>query len=288
MDRRQFITATTSLLLAAPAVGAAAPDLRDTIERLERRSGGRLGVAVHDSATGRHFAWRADQTFPLCSTFKFLLVAALLRNADRGREHLARIVPIAGDDLLPNSPFTKTRVGRGASVAELCRAAIVDSDNAAANLLLPAIDGPAGFTRFARSLGDGVTRLDRVEPTLGQAEPGDPRDTSSPAAMLADMKRVLLGQVLSPASRRRLTAWLLACRTGKARLRAGFPIGWRVGDKTGSGMHGTSNDIAIAWPARGGRPLLVVAYLTGASVDAPLRDSILASVGRAVATLPLG
>jgi beta-lactamase class A len=287
MDRRDFLAGTTAFLLAGPSMAAEAPELRRRIEQLERSSGGRLGVAVLDTGSVRHFEWRGDELFPLCSTFKLLLAGAVLQRADQGRERLGRVLPVAKADLLSNSPFTERRVARGATLDELCRATIIDSDNAGANLLLPVIGGPAGLTRFARSLGDEVTRLDRNELALGEARPGDPRDTTSPKAMLADMDRLLLGSALRPASRRRLTAWLIACRTGKARLRAGFPRGWRIGDKTGSGANGTTNDIAIAWRTAKAKPLLVAAYLTGATVDAPLRESILASVGRTVATAHL-
>jgi beta-lactamase class A len=280
MDRREFLAGTPALLLAGRA--DAAPALRGSIEQIERTSGGRLGLAVLDSASGRRFEWRGDALFPMCSTFKLLLAAAVLERADRGRESLARVVPIAKSDLLDNSPFGRSRIGHGATLGELCEAIIVDSDNAGANLLLSAIGGPPGLTRFARRLGDKVTRLDRNELSLGEARPGDPRDTTSPKAMLADMDLLLTGALLSPQSRRRLIGWLIACRTGKARLRAGFPPDWRIGDKTGSGANGTTNDIAIAWRAREAEPLLVAAYLTGSTLEAAAREAILAAVGRAV------
>jgi beta-lactamase class A len=281
MDRRFFLAGATALL-AAPAL--AQSDLKSQIEALERRSGGRLGVAVLDTGSGRRFAWRGDERFPLCSTFKFLLAAAILEAAEAGRERLRRHVAIAQTDILSNSPFSKSRVGRGASVAELCRAMIIDSDNAAANLLLPSIGGGTGFTRFARELGDAVTRLDRNEPTLGEAASGDPRDTTAPAAMVGDLESLLLGSRLRQRSRETLTGWMLACRTGPGRLRAGLPAGWRIGHKTGTGMNGTANDIAILWPKGGARPLLVAAYLTGSRLSPALTDSVLASVGRAVST----
>jgi beta-lactamase class A len=287
MDRRDFLIGATVAAVASPAWAAAPAPLIDTIRALERRSGGRLGVALLDTANGRRFAWRAEERFPLCSTFKFLLVAAILDAAEAGDERLNRRIEIARSDLLENSPFTSTRVGRGATVAELCRAAIVDSDNAAANLLLPSIGGAAGFTRFARSLGDTVTRLDRNETALGESIPGDPRDTTAPVAMVDDLQRLLLGSRLRPSSRQMLTGWMVACRTGRGRLAAGLPAGWRIGHKTGTGMHGTANDIAILWPKGDGRPLLVAAYLTGAKVGPALTDSILASVGRAVAAARL-
>jgi beta-lactamase class A len=283
MDRRHFLIGSGALVAAPSAWSAPSARLADAIRQLEQRSGGRLGVAMLDTGSGRRFSWRGDALFPLCSTFKFLLAGALLVAAEKKRIRLDRRIPVERGDLLPISPYTETRVGRGAAIVELMRATIVDSDNAAANLLLPLIDGPAGLTRFAREIGDRVTRLDRSEPELGEAAPGDPRDTTSPEAMAADMAALLTGPLLAPASRRRLTEWMIACRTGKARLRAGLPAGWRAGDKTGSGGNGTCNDIAIAWRPGQQRPVLIAAYLTGATVSPALRESILASVGHVLA-----
>src|SRR5262249_5430218 len=152
-------------------------------------------------------------------------------------------------DLLEHAPETRAHVGEGAmSVDALARAAVVVSDNTAANLLLARVDGPAGFTRFGRSLGDAVTRLDRTEPALNANVPGAPRDTTSPRAMVGLMRALLCGEALSPSSRARLLGWLRACETGKERLRAGLPAEWVVGDKTGTGAAGALNDVAIATP----------------------------------------
>jgi len=156
------------------------------------------------------------------------------------------------------------------------------SDNTVANLLLKEIGGPAAFTAFARSLGDEVTRLDRWEPELNESRLGDARDTTSPDAMLGDLQDLVLGQALSPPSRETLTGWLVGCKTGDARLRAGVPKDWRVGDKTGTGARGSTNDIAVMWPP-GRAPILVTAYLTGATAPAEQRNATLAAVGRAVA-----
>jgi beta-lactamase class A len=294
--RRGFLVGGAALATAAAFPSLAAPvaeygglRLRDAVAALERRSGGRLGVAVVETERWRRFAWRGDERFPLCSTFKFLLVAAMLGRADLGADSLDRRIRIRPADLRGNSPFAKSRVGRTASLLELCEAAITLSDNAAADLLLPAVGGPAGLTRFVRALGDPMTRLDRGEPAMSEAGRSDPRDTTTPYAMVRDLERILLNDAIRPASVGHLTRWLLESKTGKARLRAGLPRGWQVGDKTGSGDHGTDNDIAIVWPegppprltAR--PPLLIAAYLTGSRLDRAGRDSILAGLARAIA-----
>jgi beta-lactamase class A len=167
------------------------------------------------------------------------------------------------------------------TLAQLCEAAITLSDNTAANLILASLGGPHGVTSFARSLGDALTRLDRTEPTLNEAAPGDPRDTTTPLSMLKDVEALVLGDALSAASRDRLTTWLLGNRTGDARLRAGVPGGWRCGDKTGTGNHGTANDVGVLWPPHGA-PVIVSAYLTESTGSEPTRDVALADVARAV------
>ncbi|GAA4869348.1 class A beta-lactamase [Luteimonas vadosa] len=278
------LAATTGLgLRPAGAQGRQAPLQR--LMALERRHGGRLGVAVYVADTGRRINHRGEQRFPMCSTFKFLAAAQVLARVDRGEEDLER--PIVFDDevLVTYSPVTQSRTGPpGMTVAELCHAAVAVSDNTAANLLLATLGGPGGLTAFLRSLGDRHTRLDRIEPELNEATPGDPRDTTTPAAMLADMRALLLGDSLSPPSRTRLADWLAASTTGGRRLRAGFPPDWRAGDKTGTSGNGVFNDIAIAWPPGRG-PRLVTAYYAGSSASAAQADAVLAEVGRIVATL---
>lgn len=265
-------------LVAGPALAVA-----DGFAALEQRVGGRLGVAALDTANGARLAYRAGERFPMCSTFKLLAVGAVLNRVDQDRERLDRMIAYGEADLLEHAPVARAHVKAGAlSLGDLCQAAIELSDNTAANLILRQIGGPAGVTAFARDLGDPVTRLDRTEPDLNLALPGDPRDTTTPAAMLADLRALALGGVLAPASRGRLTAWMTAGKTGDARLRAGFPAGWRVADKTGTGALGTANDVAIAWAPTG--PILVAAYLTGAtSASAGARDAVHADVARLVA-----
>ncbi|WP_149196642.1 class A beta-lactamase [Luteimonas suaedae] len=293
IDRRGFLRATGGAIALASLGKAVAmdapglPGLAPALAELERDSGGRLGVAVLDSGSGQQAGRHADERFPMCSTFKFLLAAAVLQQVDRGRERLDRNVPIAESDLVPHSPQTEKHVGaEGMRVGDLCRATMIRSDNAAANLLLRTLGGPAGLTRFVRELGDPHTRLDRWEPELNSAVPGDPRDTTTPAAMARNLQRLLLGDVLHDASRALLTGWLVDNRTGDARLRAGLPKRWRVGDKTGTSINaddlGTANDIAIVWPP-GRSPLLITCYLTGAAPDIGAMDAVHTAIARAVA-----
>ena len=289
MNRRELLKGFVlgSALVATGRMGLAGakPALEDAGARLamlERKHGGRLGVAMLDTGSGKGAGHRADVPFLMCSTFKLLLVAAVLKRVDRGEEKLDRRIVYGKDVLLDWAPVTSKHVGPpGLTIAELCGAAITLSDNTAANLLITRVGGPAAVTEFARSLGDLHTVLDRMEPEL------NPRDTTTPNSMLGDMQKLLLGDVLSRASRGQLTQWLLDCQTGLQSLRAGVPNGWRVGDKTGQwdgNGTGANNDIAVIWPP-GRKPLLVAAYYMTRTTDVAARKAVLAEVGRIAATL---
>jgi len=252
---------------------------------LERKHGGRLGVSMLDTQTGRRLQHRAGERFLMCSTFKWLAAAAVLARVDRGTERLDRHVVFGKDVLLDYAPVASKHVGEpGMSVGELCAAAVTLSDNTAANLLLASLGGPTAITAFARSQGDETTRLDRMEPELNLGSPGDIRDTTTPDAMLADLHHVLLGDCLSTGSRDLLLQWLRGCTTGLDAIRAGLPEDWTAGDKTGSGSHGETNDVAIAWPPRR-KPLLVTAYYAGSHAEPAERKAVLAAVGRIAASI---
>lgn len=278
------MTGRRSLLLAAglasPAL--AATSLANAFGEAEALGGGRLGVAALDTGTGRRTAHRAAERFAFASTFKMVLTGAVLAAVAQRRESLDRAVSISAADMVPHAPVTERAVGGNMTVGTLCEATMVWSDNPAANLLLPVAGGPAGLTGFARSLGDPAFRLDRMETALNEATPGDARDTTTPTAMLGTTERLLLGDALPSEGRERLTAWMVACRTGDAKIRAGLPQGWRCGDRTGGGGHGTNNCVAILWPP-GRAPILVAAYLTETARPLAQRDAALAAVGRAVA-----
>lgn len=289
LARRQFLQwtgaaaasalAATALAKMPPPASAAAPiAAAGDFAALEAASGGRLGVTVLDTATGQRIGHRQDERFPMCSTFKFVLCAAVLRQVDAGRLTLDQRVPVRQQDMLSHAPVTTRHVGKDLSVRDLCRATMITSDNPAANLLLGAVGGPSAVTRFLRDNGDAVTRNDRLEPDMNRFAPGDPRDTTSPAAMAASLQRFVLGTVLQPASRQQLADWLIDNETGDARLRAGLSKAWRVGDKTGSNGEDTTNDIAILWPMAGGAPWVLTSYLQGATVDDAGRNDVLRQV----------
>ena len=287
-SRRAFLVgfAASAASLPARAAPSAGERLNLATKRLagiEAANGGRLGVFVRDTGTGSILAHRADERFPMCSTFKLLAAAAALKRVDEGQERLDRKLAFGPSDLLEYAPISKTHVAEGGmTLAEACAAAIDWSDNTAANLILQTIGGPKGFTQFVRSLGDEVTQLDRNEPSLNESAPGDERDTTSPRAMAGSIGQVLLGETLSEASRRQLEAWLIADKVGDKRLRAGLPPSWRIGDKTGSGDHGTANTIAIIRPP-GAAPIIAAVYYTESSAPMDTRNAIHEEIGRLIA-----
>jgi len=280
--RRAVLRILPALALGTPILAFAAPEPlpEEQFAAIERGIGGRLGVAALNTATGRRLDYRANERFDLCSTFKLLLAACILQAVDAGTEDLKRRISYGTKDLLEYAPVTRVRVQEGAmAVRDLCAAAVEVSDNTAANLLLAQVGGPAGLTHFIRSLGDKVTRLDRIEPNLNSALPRDPRDTTSPAAMVGTMEKLLTGSALSPSSRIQLAAWLEQSTTGKSRLRAGVPKDWRAGDKTGTGERGAMGDVGIFWPPNMA-PILVAAYVMEGNAPAEERERAIAAVGK--------
>jgi len=273
------------LLLTFLAASAAwgENDAAARIAAIETRIGGRVGVAAVDTSNDKHLDYRAEERFPMCSTFKFLAAAAVLKRVDEKKEKLERFVPYSAKDILEYAPATREHLNQGGMIlGALCEAAIEQSDNTAGNLLLNAIGGPAGATNFVRALGDRVTRLDRIEPALNSAIPGDERDTTTPAAISSDMQRLLLGDALSEASRRKLDDWLQRNETGGSMIRAGVPKTWSVGDKTGRGANGATNDIAIMRPP-GRAPILLAIYSLGSTATANDRAAAIAEVTKVVA-----
>lgn len=286
ISRAELIGGAACAALAAP-VPARAADAAAELAALERVHRLRLGVYARDTARGAVIAHRAKERFLLCSTFKVLAAAAALARVDRGEDRLDRRLPLRPRDLLSYAPRAKQHAHAGfMTLGDACAAAIEWSDNTAANLVLRSLGGPPAVTRFARSLGDRVTRLDRTEPALNVPHAGD-WDTTTPAAMANALATVVLGGALSPASRDRLRAWMRACQTGKTALRAGLPHDWVTGDKTGSGGRDNAaggntnqNDVAVTWPPHRA-PIVIAAYIA----DSPLADSapVLAQAGRIVA-----
>ncbi|MFK7889154.1 MAG: class A beta-lactamase [Gammaproteobacteria bacterium] len=300
LSRRGFLSASIAASMAGvvtvagcgtKAVSPPAGSLRQRassieFDRIERTTGGRIGVVALDLATGERLAHRPAERFAMCSTFKWVLGALVLQRVEAGRDKLERHIDFGPEQLVSYSPVTKKYAGQGMTVGQLCDAMLTISDNTAANLLLETVKGPAGFTAGVRALGDTMTRLDRLEPELNENKKNDPQDTSTPDAMARLMQTVLFGDVLKPESVLQLRQWMLDNRTGRNRLRAGFGNVWQVGNRTGTSVNNQSNDVAFAvsrsQAMRVPGPLIVVSY---ANVPEPMgaaADAVHAMVAREV------
>ncbi len=270
-----------ALSLALRSGRAEAGPFEDILAQIEGRVGGRLGVALLDTASGELTGRRLDERFPLCSTFK------VWRPPPCWHGSMAAGEPGATDRVRARGPGA-VLAGHGAAdrrerhePRRTVRGGGDPQRQHRGQPLLQALGGPPGLTAHLRSLGDRVTRLDRTEPTLNEAAPDDPRDTTSPAAMVRVLAGLTLGSALSQPSRDRLNGWLRDNRTGGARLRAGLPPGWRIGEKTGTGERGTTNDVGVLWPPDGAAQVVAV-YLTGSDRPLAEREAALAAVAKAV------
>jgi beta-lactamase class A len=275
MNRRALLAALPSALVWP----AAADPASDPLMIYERQSGGRIGLYAKNLETGATVSHRADERFVMCSTFKASLAACVLARVDRGQDDLGNLISFGAQDLAEYAPVARENLGAGElSVADMCKAAVELSDNTCANLLLARIGGPAALTAFWRSTGDAVTRLDHTEPMLNRSPPGDPHDTTTPAAMANSLRRFVFGEMLTPSSRQRLLGWLIGCQTGANRLRADLPKRWTIGDKTGNNGKDAAGDIAVAWRKPGGR-VVICAYTQGGTPTPSQIDAVFAQIG---------
>ena len=280
MNRRDFLWSGSAFL--APFSRAQEAPIA-AISEYERSSGGHIGVYAENIRTGEKLSWRADERFVMCSTFKASLAACVLARVDRGQDSLETLIPYGAADIQDwHAPVAKANLSKGSlSVKEMCRAAVEESDNTCANLLLSRVGGPPALTAFWRKNGDQVTRLEDSEPILNRTPLGDPRDTTTPAAMAQTLRRFVLGRVLSEPSRAAFTEWLVGCQTGANRLRAGLPTTWAIGDKTGNNGSDAAGDIAVVWP-KADFPIVICVYARGGAPSAQQLDSVFAGVGRFV------
>lgn len=290
-SRRQIIASMTAASAAfaiqAPALAITAPsptaanDIEIQLQKLEREHGGRLGVALMNCSTGAIASHRGNERFLFNSTSKLFIAAAVLARVDSGEETFDHRLVVSESDLGGWTPITEKQLGEpGITVAELCQAAVAWSDNAAANVLIRSVGGPEAVTAYLRSISDDTTRLDRYEPDLNEHDhEGDERDTTTPLAMMKTLQLLLLGEVLLPSSRHQLAAWMIEGKTGGARLRAGMPASWLVGEKTGTNGVGNANDIGVAWPADRGA-VIAIAYTFMPNASKEQRDKAIASIGK--------
>ena len=246
---------------------------------LESLSGGRIGLSAANTANNMRIQYRASERFPLCSTAKLMAVSAILKRSMIDNKFLQQKIVYTKKDLVAYSPITEKYLAEGMTISDLCEAAMIKSDNTAMNLLTNKLGGTQAVTLFARSIGDTAFRLDRLEPELNSAIPDDLRDTTTPAAMEKSLAQLCTGDALALPQRKQLLDWLKRNTTGDSRIRAGVPKDWIVGDKTGTGDYGTTNDVAIIWPPKHA-PLVVAIYFTQNEKGAAPKNDVIESVTR--------
>ncbi|SFM98655.1 beta-lactamase class A [Izhakiella capsodis] len=283
LTRRRFLCAAALLPITAglaPQLQAArVRNLHLQLATLEKRYNGRLGMTLLDTASGHKLQYRGNERFPMCSTSKTLLAAVVLNLSLQQPGLLERRIYWDTSERLSWMPVTEKHYESGMTVNELCQAMLQYSDNLAANLMLKLVNGPAAVTTLARSLGDNVTRLDRTEPALNSAIPGDKRDTTTPLAMASDLQKLAFGNGLPHREQQLWIRWLKGNTTGKQSIAAGVPAVWKVGDKTGSGDYGTTNDVALLWPPQR-QPLVLTVYFTQPDKTAASNRTVLAETAR--------
>jgi beta-lactamase class A len=269
------------LLAGAPAF-AQDPEqhLAATIDRIEQDLDARVGLVIRDSGSDWSVSFRADERFLMNSTFKTMLCGAVLHRVDEGDINLDEQIAIEATDILDYAPVTETMVGTSMSVGALCQATIDMSDNTAANLLIDRIGGPESVTAFLREIGDPVSRLDRREPELNTFTPGDPRDTTTPAAMVATMETLLTGDALTPQSRAQLVDWMSGGGVTGALIRASTPEGWHVADRSGSGDFSRNIVAMVTPPDR--EPYFIAVFLSDAEADFDTRNAAVIALSEAV------
>ena len=259
MKRRSVIAGFGALGLAGCGLSVRF-DRPFDLSDLEQRENVRLGLAVRQGAD--QMSWRATERFTYCSTFKLFLAAATLERVARGEERLDRAVPITSDDMISHAPVTGPAVGESLTIEALCQSTVELSDNPAANILIREMGGLDSWRNWYRSIGDSVTRVDRLEPELNLVD-GD-LDTTTPDQAVTNMARLLApGQTrLTPGHQMLLERWLADSPTGPNRIKAAAPEDWRVGHKTGTSNLGPVNDIGVIWSPSNG-PIFVAAYYEG-------------------------
>lgn len=278
-----FFTVAPGWVSTAAAADFDPAPLATAVEAVSDRLSARVGVAVIDTQTGTRWSHRGDERFPSNSTFKAFLCAALLDAGARGTANPDRRVTVRRSDIVSYSPVTEKHIdGRAFTIRELCEITVTISDNTAANFVLKEVGGPQAVTDYLRGIGDGVTRVDRMEPDSNTGIPGDDRDTTSPNAAAETLEKLVLGKTLPDDARRALTDWLMGNKVGDATLRAGLPDGWRVADKTGAGANGSRNNIAVIWP-EGRAPVVIAIYITQTTAPIAARNKAIAELGAALA-----
>jgi len=255
--------------------------ITEKIKQVEQKLGARVGVSVFDIGANESWNYNGDDKFPLMSTFKALACAKLLADVEKGIQSFDTSMVIKESSLIAWSPVAEKRIGEKMNLKQACSAAMLMSDNTATNIVLTGIKGPKALTQFMRSMGDNVTRLDRIEPDLNEALDGDERDTTTPNAMVKSLHKLLFGDVLSHDSKQQLKQWMIDNKVTGSLLRSVLPKNWSIADRSGSGGFGSRGITAVVWSEQHA-PIIISIYLTQTSASFAQRNKAIADIGKEI------
>jgi len=335
LGRRGLLAGGFSLALAGcqrepPLTASRTPKLdmdglnRDVGALARRALPGVLGAGLMNLESGEHFTWEGDRRFPMQSVFKLPLGAVALAEVDAGRLSLSEILTVTDETLSPFwSPIAQAYPARTTYTAgEMLTAAVRDSDNTAADMLMKRIGGPGAVTAWLESQRIMEVRVDRYERELNMDRLGmasfraawkapaalqaaiatvapakrraatlaylaDPRDTSTPRGMLNLLSKLDDDQLISPASTRRLITLLIATTRGQDRIKAGLPRDATFAHKAGSsgadlGLTAAFNDVGI-FVLKNRRSYAAAGFLSGSTASQEDQAALFADLGRAMA-----
>lgn len=309
-----------SAMTMAPKDDAGLEGLTREIERLSRGSGGVVGVSAHHLESGRRFSLRGGERFPLASSYKVAIAVELLRRVDAGEVSLDQMVTLKPSDLHPGSGtlgdlFNKP--GVSLSVRNLLELMLLISDNSATDLVLERAGGGAAVT--ARMKAIGIDGIDVSRPTvnliadwvgvkslppLSEWTPGiweplfeavpearqraaaeafdkDPRDTSTPEAMVELLTKIQHKSLHKPETAELLLDIMRRCQTGEHRLKGLLPDGSIVAHKTGT-IGGTTNDVGILTLPQGAGHVAIAVFVKSSVKPVEDRERVIAQISRAV------
>jgi beta-lactamase class A len=254
--------------------------IQEKLAQLESKYHVRLGIAAVNIDTNEAINYRADERFPIQSTFKLIGVSAVLYRSIADPSLLNQKIFYNKSEVVTWSPITGKNINNGMTILELSAAAMMYSDNTAINLLVKKLGGFNKVIQFARFIKNDSFRLDHFEPNMN-SDPSRLEDTSTPNDMQFSLQKIIFSKILSVKQRELLVDWMKQNTTGDTKIRAGVPKGWVVADKTGSGSYGISNDLGIIWPPNR-PPIILVIYSVQNDKNATHHDEILAVVTRLV------
>ncbi|WP_181008400.1 class A beta-lactamase [Sphingomonas montanisoli] len=284
----------------------------------QRKDAIRVGIAAVHLESGAALSVNGDEAFPMASAYKLAAVLTLLHQVEQGRFTMDQMIPV-DDALRVQSGGISTSMphpGIALSVANLIDLTITRSDNTAADMVTQMVGGPAAITAWLRSVGIEGQRVDRDvaglifdykhltpeagrnqaqtlarvmslrddnpdEPnsTLDPAFIADPRDSSTPDAMVALLAKLQRGQLVDAEH----TAWLLDVMahtvTGAKRVKGLLPPRTVFAHKTGT-LVGICADVGILTLPGGGH--VAVAIFVKSHDDGAKAEAIIAEAGRTI------